>query len=100
MTENVGKKNEGVVIHISNLTYNVNEGHLKEIFSGIGNINSASICRRNGHSLGWGLVYFSNDVDPEQPIKYMNNGCIDGNVVSVRVANLETDIISENAESI
>ena len=97
MTENADKKDEGVVIHISNLTYNVNEAHLKEIFSGIGSISSVSICRKNGHSLGWGLIHFSSNIDPEQPIKYMNNGYIDGNVVAVRVANLETDIIDENS---
>ena len=83
-----------VSIYISGLSFNVNENHIKEIFGRIGKVAETKIARNKfGHSLGWGIVSFTDITDVAEPINFMNGGQIDGCVVTVREMDPETDNI-------
>ena len=79
-------------IVISNLTLNVAEGHLKEIFGNYGAITNIKLARNSfGQSLKWAFMTFENAEMMNNAIHYMNGGQIDGLVISVRIADPNVD---------
>ena len=83
-----------VTICITGLSFNVNENHIKEIFSRCAKVANSKIARNKfGQSLGWGIVEFADLTDASEPISFMNGGQIDGCVVTVREADPEKDKI-------
>ncbi|MQL83416.1 hypothetical protein Taro_015885, partial [Colocasia esculenta] len=77
---------ESAVLHIDQLTRNVNEGHLKEIFGNFGEVIHVELAIDRAVNLprGFGYVEFRKKVDAEKAILYMDGAQIDGNVVRVR----------------
>ncbi|KAF9608523.1 hypothetical protein IFM89_009889 [Coptis chinensis] len=77
---------ESVVLHVDQLTRNVNEGHLKEIFGNFGEVVSVdlSIDRAVNLSRGYGYVEFKMRADAEKALQYMDGAQIDGNVIQAR----------------
>jgi hypothetical protein len=68
---------------VGNLTRNVTEDHIKEIFSCYGSLKSVELAMDKAVNLprGFAHVEFENHEDAERALDYMNNGQIDGNVV-------------------
>lgn len=80
-------------IYISNLSYAVNDGDLKELFSEYGEISSAKVItdRETGRSRGFGFVEMADDAQGQKAIDELNQAEYDGKVISVTVARPRTD---------
>lgn len=79
---------------VSNLSFNVAEGHLREIFENYGQITDVKLSKNKfGQSLQWALITFSTPEMMEEAISNMNGGQIDGLVISVRQADPNIDHI-------
>ncbi|KAH9604956.1 hypothetical protein KSS87_017064 [Heliosperma pusillum] len=76
---------ESKVLHVDKLTRNVNEGHLKEIFSNYGEVANVELVMDRTVNLpkGYGYVEFKTRADAEEALLYMNEAQIDGNVIKV-----------------
>ncbi|KAJ8630709.1 hypothetical protein MRB53_024032 [Persea americana] len=74
---------ESVVLHIDQLTRNVNEAHLKEIFSNFGVVVNVELSVDVAVNIprGYGYVEFKTRADAEKALLYMDGAQIDGNVV-------------------
>ena len=78
---------------VSNLSFNVVEGHVKEIFENFGKVSSVKIARNKfGHSLQWATVTFESQDMAENAIKRMNGGQIDGVEITVKQADPNVDV--------
>ncbi|KAH9300455.1 hypothetical protein KI387_012038, partial [Taxus chinensis] len=77
---------ESVVLHIGNLSRNVNEAHLKEIFSNFGEVVNVELSMDRVVQLpkGYGYVEFKTRPDAEKALLHMNGGQVDGNVITAR----------------
>lgn len=71
-------------ITVDNLSPNLTESHVKEIFSNFGEIHSIGI-RQNPKVKHYAVVNFKVKEDAELAQTYMNNGQIDGMVISVQM---------------
>eukprot|EP00268_Persea_americana_P052376 TRINITY_DN5859_c1_g1_i8.p1 TRINITY_DN5859_c1_g1~~TRINITY_DN5859_c1_g1_i8.p1 ORF type:complete len:233 (-),score=45.30 TRINITY_DN5859_c1_g1_i8:586-1284(-) len=71
---------ESVVLHIDQLTRNVNEAHLKEIFSNFGVVVNVelSVDRTVNIPRGYGYVEFKTRADAEKALLYMDGAQIVG----------------------
>ncbi|EKX52804.1 hypothetical protein GUITHDRAFT_55523, partial [Guillardia theta CCMP2712] len=71
---------------VENLTRNVGEAHLKEIFESFGKIKTSSLdfSERSNLPTGTGFVEYEKREEAEEAIAAMDGSQIDGNVVSVR----------------
>lgn len=79
---------------VSNLSFNVAEGHLKEIFENYGKIIDVKLSRNKfGQSLQWALITFETPEMMNNAILNMNGGQIDGLVIAVRQADPNIDNI-------
>lgn len=80
-------------IYISNLSYAVNDGDLKELFSEYGEITSAKVIndRETGRSRGFGFVEMPDDAQGQKAIDELNQAEYDGKVISVTVARPRTE---------
>lgn len=77
---------------VSNLSFNVAEGHLKEIFENYGKITDVKLSRNKfGQSLQWALITFVTPEMMNEAISNMNGGQIDGLVITVRQADPNID---------
>merc|ERR1719210_653419 len=74
-----------LVLSVSNLSRNVNEDHLREIFGNYGKVREATLAidKAVGLPKGYAYVEFSSEREAERAISYLNGGQIDGNVVKV-----------------
>ena len=65
---------------------NVNEGHLKEIFSNFGEVVNVELAMDRTVNLpkGYGYVEFKTRGDAEKALLYMDGGQIYGNVIKAR----------------
>ena len=72
-------------IYISNLSYDVNDSDLRELFEEYGEVSSAKVImdRETGRSRGFGFV--------EIAIDELNQAEYDGKVINVNVAKPRTD---------
>lgn len=80
-------------IYVSNLSYAVNDGDLKELFGEYGEISSAKVImdRESGRSRGFGFVEMPNDAEGQKAIDELNQVEYDGKVINVNVAKPRTD---------
>lgn len=77
---------------VSNLSFNVAEGHLREIFENYGQITELKLSRNKfGQSLQWALITYSTPEMMDEAISNMNGGQIDGLVITVRQADPNID---------
>ena len=75
-------------IYISNLSYSINDGDLKELFEEYGEISSAKVImdRETSRSRGFGFVEMPDDVQGQKAIDELNQAEYDGKVINVTVA--------------
>ena len=78
MTEKISK------FKITNLSFNVKEGHLKEIFENYGNVIDVNIIKNKfNQSLGEAILTMSNLNLEEGNIMDMDKGQIDGCIINI-----------------
>ncbi|KAI3980126.1 hypothetical protein MKX01_034732, partial [Papaver californicum] len=77
---------ESLVLHVDQLTRNVNEGHLKEIFGNFGEVVNVELAIDRSVNLprGYGYVEYKTRADAEKALLFMDGAQIDGNVVRAR----------------
>ncbi len=80
-------------IYIANLSYEVNDSDLKELFAQYGTVTSAKVIndRDTGRSRGFGFVEMSNKEEALKAINELNNATYDGKTISVNEARPKTD---------
>ena len=80
-------------IYISNLSYDVNDSDLRELFEEYGEVSSAKVImdRETGRSRGFGFVEMSDDTQGQKAIDELNQAEYDGKVINVHVAKPRTD---------
>ena len=76
-------------IYVGNLSHNISEDSLKEIFEEFGVIESAKIITdmATGRSKGFGFVEMPNNSEADQAIKALNGKYIEGRNIKVNPAN-------------
>src|SRR5690348_985994 len=80
-------------IYVSNLSFNVSDHDLNELFSAFGTVTSAKVIndRDTGRSRGFGFVEMSGKEEALKAINDLNNSEFDGKVISVSEARPKTD---------
>merc|ERR1719197_2101908 len=79
------RRKDKLVLSVSNLTRNVNEEHLQEIFGLYGKVKETTLAvdKNVGLPKGYAYVEFSSERDAEKAITGLHGGQIDGNVIKV-----------------
>jgi len=72
-------------LSVSNLSRNVNEDHLREIFGNYGKVRDAALAidRVVGLPKGYAYVQYASEYDAERAIAHFHGGQIDGNIIKV-----------------
>jgi RNA recognition motif-containing protein len=80
-------------IYISNLSYDVNDADLRELFEEYGTVSSAKVItdRMSGRSRGFGFVEMDDNAQAQKAIDELHECEYDGKVINVNVAKPKTD---------
>jgi RNA recognition motif-containing protein len=80
-------------IYVSNLSFDVNDSDLKELFEEFGKVSSAKVItdRMSGKSRGFGFVEMDDNTEGQKAIEELNQVEYDGKVINVSVAKPKTD---------
>jgi RNA recognition motif-containing protein len=80
-------------IYIANLSYDVNDGDLKELFEEYGPVSSAKVItdKMTGRSRGFGFVEMDDNAQGQAAIDGLHQCEYDGKVINVNVAKPRTD---------
>lgn len=80
-------------IYISNLSFDVNDNDLRELFEEYGQVSSAKVItdKFSGKSRGFGFVEMTSDEDGRRAIEELNQAEYDGKTISVSVAKPRED---------
>jgi cold-inducible RNA-binding protein len=80
-------------LYVGNLSYNTHEEDLREAFSKIGEVTSATLIvdPTNGRSKGFGFVEMASDEDAEKAIAAMNATSFMDRTITVNEAKPKTD---------
>lgn len=75
-------------IFISNLSWAIKDGDLRELFAEYGEITSAKVImdRETGKSRGFGFVEMPNEEEGKKAIEELDKAEYDGKVITVNVA--------------
>ena len=75
-------------IYISNLSYDVNDNDLAELFEEYGQVSSAKVImdRYSGKSRGFGFVEMNDDEEAKKAIEALNQSEYDGKLINVNIA--------------
>ncbi len=75
-------------LYVGNLSYNVTEDQLRELFSQAGQIKDVALItdRQTGRSKGFGFVEFTTQAEAEKAIELFNNHELDGRPLTVNMA--------------
>ena len=75
-------------VYVGNLSFNIDDEKLREIFSKFGDVEEATIIKDkySGRSKGFGFVTFSDDAAANKAIKEMNDKEVDGRALKVNEA--------------
>lgn len=75
-------------LFVGSLSFGVDDNQLRDFFSTIGQVVSASVItdRHTGQSKGFGFVEMSSDSEASEAIKQLNNKELDGRSVNVSEA--------------
>jgi RNA recognition motif-containing protein len=79
-------------IYVSNLSYEIKDDDLRQIFEEFGEVSSAKVIndRYNGKSRGFGFVEMNNDAEAEKAIEQLNNEEFLGKAIAVSKARPKT----------
>ena len=82
-------KKDYIIVVVYNITPNVTEKHLKEIFSNYGEIKGVYIPKKEKSNLNknYAFIEFIEQAHAEEAQLYMDEGQIDGKVVKVEILN-------------
>ena len=80
-------------LYISNLSYNVSDEDLRQLFADYGEITSAKVImdRETGRSRGFGFVELSDDELAKKAIEELNQASYDGKVINITEARPRED---------
>ncbi|MEK7634665.1 MAG: RNA-binding protein [Patescibacteria group bacterium] len=75
-------------LYVGNLSYNINNDSLKEMFSQAGTVESATIImdKMTGRSKGFGFVEMSSDEEAQKAIEMFDGKETDGRALTVNEA--------------
>ncbi len=75
-------------LYVGNLSYNVNDDSLKDLFTKAGNVQSAMVItdKMSGRSKGFGFVEMSSDDEAKAAIEMYNGQEVDGRKLTVNEA--------------
>lgn len=78
----------GQKLYVGNLTYNVNDAELSQLFAQFGTVTSASVImdKMSGRSKGFGFVEMSSDEEAQAAIAALNAKDHDGRALTVSEA--------------
>ncbi len=77
-------------IYVSNLSYDVTEDVLNDVFSEFGEVSSANIIKdkHSGLSKGYGFVEMPNDSEANEALKALDKSPLQGRNIRVNKAGL------------
>jgi len=80
-------------LYVGNLSYNTHEEDLRDAFSKIGEVLSATLIvdQTNGRSKGFGFVEMASDEDAEKAISTMNGTMFMDRTITVNEAKPKTE---------
>ena len=80
-------KSKLIIMVVKNLTRNVTEAHLKEIFSNYGEVEGVYIPIDKSTSLKkpYGFIEFTNMENAKKAELYMGGGQIDGKIIDIEI---------------
>ena len=80
-------------LYISNLSYNISDEDLRQLFADYGEITSAKgiMDRETGRSRGFGFVELSDDELAKKAIEELNQASYDGKVINITEARPRED---------
>ena len=80
-------------LYISNLSYNISDEDLRQLFADYGEITSARVImdRETGRSRGFGFVELSDDELAKKAIEELNQASYDGKVINITEARPRED---------
>ncbi len=83
----------GKKLYVGNLTYQVNETDLEQLFSQFGTVQSAQVIqdRETGRSKGFGFVEMSSDAEAQAAIQGLNEQEHEGRRLTVNEAKPRED---------
>jgi len=80
-------------LYVGNLSYNVTEDSLKEVFAAIGEVQSVRIITdaATGRSKGFGFVEMAADEDADKAVATLNGTAVLDRTINVSEARPQTD---------
>ena len=80
-------------LYISNLSYNISDEDLRQLYADYGEITSAKVImdRETGRSRGFGFVELSDDELAKKAIEELNQASYDGKVINITEARPRED---------
>jgi RNA recognition motif-containing protein len=83
----------GKKLYVGNLTYEVTDSTLAQLFEGHGTVQSAQVImdRDTGRSKGFGFVEMSSDAEAQAAIQALNGKEVDGRALTVNEARPRED---------
>ena len=80
-------------LYISNLSYNISDEDLRQLFADYGEITSAKVImdRETGRSRGFGFVDLSDDELAKKASEELNQASYDGKVINITEARPRED---------
>ncbi|MBI4743243.1 MAG: RNA-binding protein [Actinobacteria bacterium] len=75
-------------LYVGNLSYNVTEDQLRELFSEVGKVDSVNLItdQHSGQSKGFAFVEMSNEDEAKAAIENLNGKEVDSRTLNVNVA--------------
>jgi RNA recognition motif-containing protein len=83
----------GKKLYVGNLTYDVTDSALEQLFAGHGTVQSAQVImdRDTGRSKGFGFVEMSSDQEAQNAIQALNGQQVGGRALTVNEAKPRED---------
>lgn len=80
-------------LYVGNLSYGTTDESLREAFSRVGEVASATVMtdRMTGRSRGFGFVEMANDSDIDRAVEMFDGKDLDGRAIKVNEARPMTD---------
>ena len=78
----------GKKLYVGNLSYDVNDADLEQLFAQHGSVTSAQVIqdKMTGRSRGFGFVEMATDAEGDKAIAGMNDQMLDGRTLKVNEA--------------